>query len=181
MSVSVYYLIEQGIIVVISLLSVIISSCQFHAHRAWKSRVRRVHQLIHPAMLLASINSLIWSVDPRSALDIYPWYVQGFMKDTITCLLFLCGTVWLTQVARLLFEVNNKKVPPKLEFYSSTLPSMGFFVTMIVCDAWRIVINRVWPIGIFVSYLAVTCFGLGVFVLLCFVSLEYRVRPLASN
>jgi len=144
-NISIGYFVEQSLVIIIAVASMILSIFQIRAHSVWREQCKALHRNLHPTIFAGSILALVWAIDPRGLYGIYPWYVLGFIKDQMIVLLYFGGSVWLTQVVKVLFEVNNKSPPKGLRKVLSIYPSLLLWVTIMICDSFRVAGNVVWP------------------------------------
>jgi hypothetical protein len=161
------YYIEQALVVIVSAVSMLLAVLQVRAHSIWRDATKALHRKLHPTIFAGTVLALVWAIDPRGQYKVYPWYVLGFMKDHMIILLFYSGSVWITQVIKVLFEVNNKAPPKRLEMVLSSIPSFLLWFVVVICDGVRVAKNAVWPSSFILMYIGVVVFIWGSAVLWC--------------
>jgi hypothetical protein len=165
--ISIYYYIEQIVILASGFIAFVLVILQSRAQKAWSDKVKKIQKVFPRALGVASIIAIIWGIDPRGLYGIYPWYVLGFVKDPLTVIFTYCGAVWLAQVTQILFASSGKEKPKHLGLFLAKIPVGVCALIMVGGDLLRIYWNRVWPIGFMLAWLSVTLIVYTVFNVAC--------------
>jgi hypothetical protein len=161
------YKVEQSFLVILSVVFATLSTMLILTQKKVPELVRRIHVLIHPAVLVGSVITFIWSFDPRGIHGMYPWQLMSFLKDHVSVIVFFVGSVWVCQVVTVLFELHNKNVPKNFEMILAFIPSACAEIIMIVCDICRVVTNQSYPIAALLFYFGIWCIIWGCIIIYC--------------